>query len=268
MRQNPQICPHERVKKIFCETKFLKFTSERDKKKFCWTKFSKLYIWKTWEKFLWDKVSKIVHLKKVWGNIGRQNLYYLRQSERVEMKFMQNCLSERLKIKFFVTNFSKLSIWRIRGANKEKLCCFGCISLCFGALTGSWGLVEGWYTYPRPRRGGPMREDLVCGWFLFGGCHTSHLADKGANKEKLCCFGRISLCFGALRGSWGVVEGWYTHPRPRRGGPMWEDLVCGWFLLGGYHTSHLTDKGANKEKLCCFGRIFLCLGLWRGLRGW
>ena len=29
---------------------------------------------------------------------------------------------------------------------------------------------------------------------------------------------------------------------------MREDLVCGQFWLGGYHTSHLADKGANKEK--------------------
>ena len=37
-------------------------------------------------------------------------------------------------------------------------------------------------------------------------------------KEKLCCLGRMSLCFGAPMGSGGVVEGWDTHPRPRGGG--------------------------------------------------
>ena len=37
-------------------------------------------------------------------------------------------------------------------------------------------------------------------------------------KEILCCFGRVCLCFGAPMGSGGVVEGWDTHPRPRGGG--------------------------------------------------
>ena len=75
------------------------------------------------------------------------------------------------------------------------------------------------------------------------------------DKRELYCFGRISVCFGALRGAPMDTDGWYTPPRHQQGRLTWQRHSTSDFTVWGVHTS-LIQRG--QKNYGAFGPISAC----------
>ena len=86
-------------------------------------------------------------------------------------------------------------------ADREKLFCFGSISSCLGATLGPLGLRMHGIAPLNPAELGQYQSWVVGGDTGSSVPYTGHIFDSYANREKLCCFLRISGCLVAAIGS-------------------------------------------------------------------
>ena len=109
------------------------------------------------------------------------------------------------------------------------------------------------------------RDNKNTGPLEVGGMEASTRANQAWTHKpgvgKLCSFGRISACFGALRGAPMVTDGWYTPPRHWRGRLTWQGHSICDFTMGGVHTTLLEHE---PRKSILLGLSLLVLGLWEG----
>ena len=99
---------------------------------------------------------------------------------------------------------SVLAFWNMEKsekADKGKLSCFGHISACFGAILGPLGLRVHGIAPLNPAELGQYQSRVVGGDTGSSVPYRGHIFDSYANREKLCCFLRISGCLVAAIGS-------------------------------------------------------------------